>query len=49
MAWFKSKQEQLAENQQEEQAYALAAYEIANGEIRPGLWAKWACRARCLA
>ena len=40
MGWFQSKQEQLAKNLQEEQAYALAAFEIANGEIRPGLWAK---------
>jgi hypothetical protein len=40
MTWFKSKQEQLTENLQDEQAYALAAYEIANREIRPGLWAK---------
>lgn len=40
MGWFQSKQEQLVKNLQEEQAYALAAYEIANREIRPGLWAK---------
>lgn len=40
MGWFQSNQEKLAESLQEEQAYALAAYEIANGETRPGLWAK---------
>ena len=40
MGWFQSKQEQLSKNLQEEQAYALAAYEISNGAIRPGLWAK---------
>ena len=40
MGWFQSKQEKLAESLQDEQAYALAAYEIANGELRPGLWAK---------
>jgi hypothetical protein len=40
MGWFQSKQEQLVKNLQEEQAYALAAHEIASREIRPGLWAK---------
>lgn len=40
MGWFKSKQERLVKILQEEQAYALAAHEIANKDIRPGLWAK---------
>jgi hypothetical protein len=45
MGWFQSKEEQLAESLREEQAYAVAAYEIANSEIRPGLWAKAFARA----
>ena len=40
MAWFQSKHEQLVENLQEEQVYALVAFEVADGEIRPGLWVK---------
>ncbi|MBK9345846.1 MAG: hypothetical protein IPN06_05115 [Burkholderiales bacterium] len=40
MGWFQSKEKDIAENLQDERAYALAAYEISVGEIRPGHWAK---------
>lgn len=40
MAWFQSKHEQLVDNLRDEQVYALVALEVADGEIRPGLWAK---------
>ncbi|MBC7619026.1 MAG: hypothetical protein H7293_08575 [Candidatus Saccharibacteria bacterium] len=40
MSWFKSKQEQLAENLYDEQVHAKVAGEIVSNEIWPGLWAK---------
>ena len=40
MGWFQSKGEKLADLRQDEHAYAVAANEIAGGDIRPGIWAK---------
>ena len=40
MGWFQSKEEELAELRQDENAYAVAAQEIAGGVVRPGIWAK---------
>jgi len=40
MSWFKSKQQQLAENLRDELVYAQVAGEIANNDMWPGLWAK---------
>lgn len=43
MGWFSSKLEKLTKNLADEKIYEVVAAEVANKDIRPGLWAKaWA-------